>query len=286
MQRDLDRDLSDDEKQALQLHLDECKSCAIMHKKLQYLSAELAKLPKVNPPYSIVDQILPRIEQLDAAHEAHSEWQSERQSSQSESHRSQSEAADNKHHSPKHWARSIYAKTFGGIAAAAVVMLLILNNIPWQGHDSHDVVMEMNDQSSHLAHDDSMVMEIAMPDFDDGGIPQLRSLSSEEGAVGAQDMHFTATDHTKVNATSFHLSFESPTEQTLLSPNQLYTAIIKQEGILYQVTIVAESGELIYESKLFEADALQNIVWTEDSKSLNYEVIVGETVSFATISID
>jgi hypothetical protein len=64
MQRHLDFDLGDSEEQAMLAHLQGCPDCADLYERLKLLSRELAQLPKVSPPYSIVDSILPRLEGL------------------------------------------------------------------------------------------------------------------------------------------------------------------------------------------------------------------------------
>lgn len=70
MQRDLDRDLIDSEHKAMMAHLQQCPDCAEMYSRLQQLSQELASLPKVAPPISLVDSILPQLAELDRAGES------------------------------------------------------------------------------------------------------------------------------------------------------------------------------------------------------------------------
>lgn len=65
MQRQLDQDLDADEEHLLRSHLKDCLDCALMFERLQLLSEELTKLPKVAPPYSLVDAILPRLSEMD-----------------------------------------------------------------------------------------------------------------------------------------------------------------------------------------------------------------------------
>lgn len=65
MQRDLDQDLTADELAIMLDHLDQCPDCADLYTRLQLLSNELAQLPRVTPPYSIVDAILPQLEGME-----------------------------------------------------------------------------------------------------------------------------------------------------------------------------------------------------------------------------
>ncbi|HEY8529598.1 MAG TPA: zf-HC2 domain-containing protein [Paenibacillaceae bacterium] len=66
MQRELDRDLNDLEKARMRQHLAECPECAELFARLKRLSEELEQLPRVVPPYSLVDAILPKLDQLTA----------------------------------------------------------------------------------------------------------------------------------------------------------------------------------------------------------------------------
>ncbi|MBB3151153.1 hypothetical protein FHS16_001196 [Paenibacillus endophyticus] len=65
MQRQLDDDLSDSELDVLMSHTRQCPDCAAMFERLQLLSAELTSLPKVIPSYSLVDAIMPQLEQME-----------------------------------------------------------------------------------------------------------------------------------------------------------------------------------------------------------------------------
>nr|WP_281272184.1 anti-sigma factor [Paenibacillus flagellatus] len=69
MQRHLDRDLIESEQEAMMDHLQQCPECAEMFDRLRQLSQELASLPKVTPPFSLVDSILPQLAEIDRAGE-------------------------------------------------------------------------------------------------------------------------------------------------------------------------------------------------------------------------
>lgn len=62
MQRFLDDDLNEDELEALMEHIRLTPASATLFERLQRLDSELEQLPKVFPPKSIVDSILPRLE--------------------------------------------------------------------------------------------------------------------------------------------------------------------------------------------------------------------------------
>lgn len=65
MQRQLDLDLDAQEEERLWEHLEQCTDCAEMFERLQRLSHDLMNLPKVVPAYSLVDAILPRLDEID-----------------------------------------------------------------------------------------------------------------------------------------------------------------------------------------------------------------------------
>jgi len=69
IQRYLDRDVSELEEQIMFRHLGTCRSCARMFERLKrlddLLDHELSRYPNVTPPFSIVDSILPKLEQME-----------------------------------------------------------------------------------------------------------------------------------------------------------------------------------------------------------------------------
>lgn len=64
MNRELDGDLTAEERQRMQHHLLNCPRCVLLYERLRRLSSQLESLPKVQPPYSVVDALLPRLEQM------------------------------------------------------------------------------------------------------------------------------------------------------------------------------------------------------------------------------
>ena len=70
MQRELDGDLGEIESAKLLEHIRHCADCAAMYERLKRLSAELENLPKVTPPFSLVDAILPKLDEIDRANAA------------------------------------------------------------------------------------------------------------------------------------------------------------------------------------------------------------------------
>ncbi|EFM12720.1 conserved hypothetical protein [Paenibacillus curdlanolyticus YK9] len=67
MQRQLDGDLNENEAEILTAHTRHCSDCADMFDRLKRLSTELESLPKVVPAFSIVDSIMPQLDQIEIA---------------------------------------------------------------------------------------------------------------------------------------------------------------------------------------------------------------------------
>lgn len=65
--RYLDGDLSEEEVTRLKEHLRSCDDCARTYDVLKHLSDNLYQLPEVTPKFSIVDSILPRLDEIDRA---------------------------------------------------------------------------------------------------------------------------------------------------------------------------------------------------------------------------
>jgi hypothetical protein len=61
IQRSLDHDLDESEERTLQTHLAHCPACAQFYASMRALSLGLENLPQVEPPYSIVDSIMPKL---------------------------------------------------------------------------------------------------------------------------------------------------------------------------------------------------------------------------------
>ncbi|MEF3354313.1 zf-HC2 domain-containing protein [Paenibacillus sp. GYB006] len=65
MHRYIDHDLNDKEKEELLAHIKTCDSCSEKFQVLQKLSHDLEKLPDVSPPFSLVDRIMPQLDEID-----------------------------------------------------------------------------------------------------------------------------------------------------------------------------------------------------------------------------
>jgi len=66
MQRHVDGDLNQQETALMTAHVGGCPECAVMLERLQRLSDDLSQLPRVEPKFSIVDAIMPQLDQLES----------------------------------------------------------------------------------------------------------------------------------------------------------------------------------------------------------------------------
>lgn len=125
MHRYLDHDLSQDEMIEMFRHIDDCSSCAEVFERLKLLSQQLEQLPDVKPPFSLVDSILPQLDQLDL-------------NVQGKSADAVSPEEDPKvvpfsrksTHGKASKGASLAARTGIGAAAAAVILLIAMFNMP------------------------------------------------------------------------------------------------------------------------------------------------------------
>jgi predicted anti-sigma-YlaC factor YlaD len=63
MQRYLDHDLNEMEQQTMVSHFSRCPECSVFFERLQQVAEGLEALPDVRPPFSLVDSILPRLDE-------------------------------------------------------------------------------------------------------------------------------------------------------------------------------------------------------------------------------
>jgi len=148
MQRHLDGDLNNEEQRRLSEHLDACPDCAEMMERLERIDRDLASLPKVTPAYSLVDAILPRLVQIDAA-------------SESTSAREAAPRVAAERPRRPWYARGAFARYGGMAAAAAVLGVLVVNGLTDSFRDSATRSQE-SAASGGASADMMMTMEAAM----------------------------------------------------------------------------------------------------------------------------
>src|SRR4051812_19497281 len=119
MQRQLDGDLDERETDILHKHTRHCPDCAAMLERLQRLSGELDSLPKVTPPFSLVDAILPQLDKLDSQPAPHA-------AAYAAPEEASRRAAPTDRR--KGWLDRLPLKTLSGVVAASIVVGLFLFN--------------------------------------------------------------------------------------------------------------------------------------------------------------
>lgn len=162
MHRYLDHELDEMDEQHLTRHLLECSDCAALFERLKRVSNELENLPKVRPAYSLVDAIMPRLEQYDrdgALPEAH------RQDSASLSAREQAASRRSRNERVRQLIQRWPYKAIGGVVAAGLIVGLIITTYePKTIHDAgeHYERQMSNDTASpdRAAAQDSIMMDM------------------------------------------------------------------------------------------------------------------------------
>ncbi|CAG7634758.1 zf-HC2 domain-containing protein [Paenibacillus allorhizosphaerae] len=129
MQRYLDRDLEETEYRRMLQHLQQCPDCTELFERLVNLSHELESLPKVTPPFSLVDAIMPKLEQLEASGETQDFRLAQHAGADADMNAA---AAERK--APGGWRKSIKDwisfPVFGGVVAAGLVVGFFLFGQP------------------------------------------------------------------------------------------------------------------------------------------------------------
>lgn len=159
MQRHLDGDLNEGEHKRMSEHLDACPDCADMMERLQQIDQDLANLPKVTPAFSLVDAILPRLEQIDAGLpvERADAAASEMHLAKTERTADAGAPGEGAQRKRPWYARGRLAQ-FGGLAAAAAVFgILIVNGLPKSLDDATQ--QSMNSTAGSAAAPMARVME-------------------------------------------------------------------------------------------------------------------------------
>src|SRR5690606_18284047 len=139
-------------------HLKSCSECSDMMERLTSIDRDLANLPKGEPPFSLVDSILPMLEQIDTTAAAKT--------------------------IPEHPRRPWYARSrlvqFGGMAAAAAVLgILIVNGLPASFGGSSSSSQEQTAASGAMA-DTMSVMESAPSANSAAPAPMMATSADDE----------------------------------------------------------------------------------------------------------
>lgn len=132
IQRQLDGDLTAEEQLALEAHLRTDSEMQLFRQRLQRVSGELNNLPRVTPPFSLVDSILPKLQSLDTPAPARTPAATEAVETAMHMQRLQPIAGE-KGKQKKH-ARTWVSKSVIG-AVAASLLLGIFTAYGWKGKE-------------------------------------------------------------------------------------------------------------------------------------------------------
>lgn len=196
MHRYLDHDLNDVDEQHLSRHLLECSDCAALFERLKRVSSELENLPKVVPAFSLVDAIMPQLEQYEREGSLPAGQTSSPASSPVEERAASGGSGVERIRRMFH--RRPY-KTIGGVVAAGLIVGLFLTTYQpktvqdaegyYEGQMSNEAA---SPETRALAADqdaasDAPFMEEAMPKMDDTskGVPP--KTDSGEPAASAKN---------------------------------------------------------------------------------------------------
>ncbi|CAM4185035.1 anti-sigma factor [Paenibacillus typhae] len=163
MHRYLDHDLSPEETVEMYRHIDNCPSCAEVFDRLTMLSEQLEQLPDVKPPFSLVDSILPQLEQIDSGIRGSDAEVPEQDSKVVPMTRKGTHGKEAKGTSR---AASMATRTGIGAVAAAVILLFAVFNMP-ERLPSADVEMSLN-QAAETAGSNEAMSKMATENTDTG----------------------------------------------------------------------------------------------------------------------
>ena len=122
MQQSLDQDLTAEEELEKLAHLKQCPGCSDLYVRLKLLHEELAQLPKVKPAYSIVDAILPQLEEIPLWIADSAEGPETSAAAKEQVVALPPAAARNNRRGLISW------KIFSGVAAAGIIIGLLMSN--------------------------------------------------------------------------------------------------------------------------------------------------------------
>ena len=145
MQRHLDLDLNEEEQRLLEQHIVGCSSCQEMMGRLQRLTDELTNLPKVYPPVSLVDAIMPELVKIDSQVKT---GPISLQSNDSEAHIARS---------PRRQRRMPYRMLGGAIAAGILLGVMIMN---WDSLQPAERMQASDSSGAQLTSADSMASNV------------------------------------------------------------------------------------------------------------------------------
>jgi hypothetical protein len=170
MQRQLDGDLNENEAEILTAHTRHCSDCADMFERLKRLSTELESLPKVVPAFSIVDSIMPQLDQIELATVEHKQQDAdvEAEASQPVSRRAPRRREGS-------WFKRVSWPAVSGVVAAGIVagLFLVMYN---------PVQPNMDSKSDTASTDSAATSDVGAKAFKQGIVVSEEGLQTSSAA--------------------------------------------------------------------------------------------------------
>ncbi|MDQ8736742.1 zf-HC2 domain-containing protein [Paenibacillus sp. LHD-38] len=298
MQRQLDDDLNENEIEVLMSHTRQCPDCAAMFERLQLLSAELTSLPKVMPSYSLVDAIMPQLEQIELFSQNETDEPAGLQTT---------ELAPRRMKRERRWPS---LRVMSGVIAAGIVAgLFLVTYKPGAIPDftaSKFAADASNDAAANSAEEVPEGVAFRSQDTADGAYSaevRTEAMNKQETSKESADNKSDSirNSDTSAGSGSFDSESEAPAVQdkdlavdggekstegsagdsgdpgfgissvsAVTSPDGKYG--VKAED--FKVKVVAQADQSLVFTSPRKNGKLLNLIWSEDSSKLTYEVHV------------
>lgn len=267
MQRHLDHDLNDKELNLLLEHLDQDPESREMFERMKLLSENLANLPRVSPPQSIVDSIMPELDRLEQ------------------------EKTISLQPTKKHTTQKRFWTYASGIMAAAVVLGLFVfyGELPGQRPDAGEITMDNNmtleDAALFQAEesaDQGQERMMISPSFSASSIDQE---SVEQDVVTKMG---SASVGTKTTSGEHEFFYDEPEKESFVAPDEphyfpplsspdsekVVYLRLKEDG--WHLSIENEQEEELAMQGPIYADQMLEWSWSDESDQVSAKFISGE----------
>lgn len=284
MQRSLDQDLSEPEYEKMQEHLLGCASCSSVYERLQLISVELEKLPKVAPKSSLVDEILPKLEEIDRINASGGDIDILLPS------RSDSSAAAADPIALKRRINNFMSwKIAGGIAAAGILLVLFLfNQSPISIQNAEGYLRNSADEKSGAISDSSAAADNTAK-VAKSAKSEPHAESSSQEAAGTENRIMGTESSAGQDAKFMGMEKAEPSVKrsiSVSSPDQTMTANVIEEDGSIQVAIQDKDGTDVYVSRMYPGGQVRNVKWSDDGKQLNFDLLSGESVEHVHLDVE
>ncbi|NBI29494.1 anti-sigma factor family protein [Chengkuizengella marina] len=282
MQRDLDGDLNKEEQHQLMDHINGCHSCTEMFERLKHISSELEQLPKVTPPVSLVDQILPQLEEIDQVNimetQAYDTGETE-ETSTTNTKRTSFTTLFKK-------ARPTIA--FLGTSAAAVILIVVLTL------NSEDTLFNevAEESASENIMEDSVFMkenteeifDNDVEEFDDQTALRIESEDANQSA-GSRSGDGGESGSEKGYESESGEAFESGSEESIKTPFQEeeMTSITFSESFNHMEGMLSPDGQYVVNIRVVEEGGNELIVQKVNDQEILFTLAIEDHLTITKI---